>query len=302
MSKVLAYLRLTRPANIITALADIFAGFAISGLVFYPFELKHLELMNWSILGQLLVSTACLYGGGIVFNDFFDRKLDAIERPERPIPSKNASAVGAATLGTILLLAGIFFSFNVSLFSGIIAIAISMASILYDAISKHHIWLGPFNMGLCRALNLLLGVSALPEALGAYSYMAIIPLLYIFAITLISKGEVTGGNKKAIAISAFFYGLVTLGILIAIVYGPGKFSYSSLAILLMFVIIIYRPLLKAYKIPEARNIRTAVKTGVISLIIMDACIGAAFAGGTYGLLTILLLPISIGLAKIFSVT
>ena len=31
MKKLIAYIRLTRPANIITAIADILAGFAVSG-------------------------------------------------------------------------------------------------------------------------------------------------------------------------------------------------------------------------------------------------------------------------------
>jgi hypothetical protein len=51
-------------------------------------------------LPWLVGATMCLYAGGVVLNDFFDRRLDAIERPERPIPSRRVSAASAAALGT----------------------------------------------------------------------------------------------------------------------------------------------------------------------------------------------------------
>ncbi|NEP43227.1 MAG: UbiA family prenyltransferase, partial [Okeania sp. SIO2H7] len=74
-----AYLQLMRPANIITAHADILVGYAASGAT-DPYR-----------LGWLLLATTGLYGDGVVFNDVFDAELDAIERPERPIPSDRAS-------------------------------------------------------------------------------------------------------------------------------------------------------------------------------------------------------------------
>src|SRR6186713_1838216 len=86
-----AYLELVRPANVATALGDVLAGFAVAGLG------------NPGALPWLLVSTACLYAGGVVLNDVFDRNVDAVERPERPLPSgrvavSHASAVGAGLL------------------------------------------------------------------------------------------------------------------------------------------------------------------------------------------------------------
>ena len=83
-------LELLRPANVVTALADVLAGFAIA------------DLGNPLALPWLLLSTASLYGGGVVLNDFFDRALDAVERPERPIPSGRVRPQAAAACGAIL--------------------------------------------------------------------------------------------------------------------------------------------------------------------------------------------------------
>ena len=89
------YLELVRPANVATALADVLAGYAVAGLG------------NPRALGWLLLSTACLYAGGVVLNDVFDRDIDRAERPERPIPSGRVSARAAASLGGGLLAFGV---------------------------------------------------------------------------------------------------------------------------------------------------------------------------------------------------
>src|SRR3546814_2974603 len=68
-------------------------------------------------------------------------------------------------------------------------------------------------MGLCRGLNLLLGVSILPAALNGIWYVAVVPILYISAITMISRGEVHGSSKKPLYGAIALYSLVILMIL-----------------------------------------------------------------------------------------
>ena len=99
MSGYRGYVELVRPANVATALADVLAGYAVAG--------QGDPRLNPSLLAWLLLSTACLYAGGVVLNDVFDRDLDRIERPERPIPSGRVSTTAAAGLGSGLLAAGI---------------------------------------------------------------------------------------------------------------------------------------------------------------------------------------------------
>lgn len=70
-------LRLTRPANVITAVSDILAGIAISGYFLHTNGDAH----PWKPVLLLIISTMGLYAGGVVFNDVFDATLDAAERP-----------------------------------------------------------------------------------------------------------------------------------------------------------------------------------------------------------------------------
>src|SRR5664279_707799 len=170
-----------RPANIVTAIADVLAGVAISGFMIGPGLLADRVLP----IILLCISTIGLYGGGVVFNDVFDAELDRIERPERPIPMGIISEKEGALLGIFLLLTGIATAFFVNPFSGLLAMGISVSAVVYDKWGKHRAFLGPLNMGLCRGLNLLLGISILATQLNLFWPVALVPVVYIASITMI---------------------------------------------------------------------------------------------------------------------
>ena len=291
-NRLWAYLQMMRPANIVTAWADILAGFAASGAV---------GLINIQVLGWLLLATTGLYGGGIVLNDVFDAELDAQERPERPIPSGRASRQGATLLGSTLLVIGVVAAAQVSVLSATLACGIALAATLYDAVGKHHPIFGPLNMGACRGGNLLLGISAVPAMIGEHWFLAVIPIIYIAAITTISRGEVHGAKNITGIIALLLIGLVIAGLL-----GLGLLQdYQVLAALpfvALFAVRVLLPFIKAVREPKPEQIRIAVKAGVLSLIVLDATVAAGFATLPYGLLVLSLLPISMALAQIFAVT
>jgi 4-hydroxybenzoate polyprenyltransferase len=310
-----AYLQLMRPANIITAMADIMAGFAVavqSGMTLnldrdgldisrlsYTYGLQ--VSADYSVLPLLLLSTIGLYGGGVVFNDVFDAELDAVERPERPIPSGRATLRRAIMLGISLLIMGIAAAFLVSVTSGIIAMVIAILALLYDKFGKHHPLIGPINMGSCRGANLLLGISATDGAVGQYWFIAFIPIIYIAAITTISRGEVHGGNKNALYLAFILYSVVIIAIM-------GLTSISQLPLwqvvpfLTLFAFLIFPPLYRALQDSMPQSIGKAVKAGIIALIVMDSALAASFGGWVYALFILALLPLSRLLARTFAVT
>jgi 4-hydroxybenzoate polyprenyltransferase len=293
--KLTVYLRLMRPANIVTSVADVLAGIAISGY-FY-----HLTFTANSFYGVVLLclSTVGLYGGGIVFNDVFDAELDKVERPERAIPSGLVSLKEAALLGAFLLLWGIGFAFSYSNHAGAISVGIAFFALLYNKVSKHYAFVGPLNMGFCRGLNLLLGISIVVPAISQFYYLAVVPIIYIFSITMISQGEVHGGNKRNLYIGGVLYAIVIAAILY---FALSQGQPEAIIFLLPFIWMIFRPLLNAIKDPIGPNIGKAVKAGVISLILMDAAWAAAFGAMWVAIFIACLLPVSMRFAKWFAVT
>lgn len=293
------YLRLARPANLPTAAADVLAGVAISGvLTGISLNTDWNTSKLWDI-ALLVFSSVFLYAAGVVLNDVFDFKLDKVERPERPIPSGLVSVRSAAVFGGVLMNLGVLFSFLVGSVSGMVAVTLGLSILLYDAFGKHHSFFGPLNMGICRGLNLLLGITIL----GNYSYWGffIFPVIYIAAITLISRGEVHGNNKGHIILAGALYSSVILGI--GVLFSTlGLNVLEAVPFLLLFGFFIFRPLLKAYSDNSPKNIKKAVMAGVISIIVLDASLAVGFSHWWVGIVILLLLPLSIYLSKLFAVT
>lgn len=289
------YLQLVRPANVVTAIADVLAGVALSGII---------DVWSWEQDGikvfWLCIATVCLYAGGIVFNDIFDADLDAVERPERAIPSGKISIKSASIFGTILFSIGILAAFQVGILSGILAVLITLLCLVYDKWAKHHAFLGPVNMGLCRGVNLLLGMSVFASGIESWYGLAVFPIIYIAGITTISRGEVHGGRSNVILFAGFLF----LSVFVGQLYVAFLFNNLYLAIffIALHLVLLFKPLLKAYSKPIGSNIGKAVKTGVLSLIVMDA-VWVSVSGNLYlALAVLLLLPVSIFLARYFAVT
>src|SRR5262249_23825692 len=144
-----------------TALADIALGALATGSV----------VSRWPVFLLLLLASGCLYSAGMAFNDYFDRDEDARDRPERPIPSGRISPRGAALFASLLLAAGVGFAVLATVVQGVwqpavqgarqpavLAVLLAAAILMYDAWLKQTA-MGPVGMGLCRFLNVLLGLS-----------------------------------------------------------------------------------------------------------------------------------------------
>lgn len=272
-----------------TAVADGLAGFAVSGSTAR-------DQLPW-----LLAATACLYAGGVTLNDFFDRELDAVERPERPIPSGQVRPAAAAFLGAVLLGAGVLAATQVSAWSGWIAVAIVLAVVLYDAWGKHRTFLGPVNMAACRGLNLLMGIAAVPEAVAGRWVLALVPFIYICGITALSRGEVHGGKRPVAMFSVVSLVLVMAG-LATLALVPGHRSWWALGLTAVFAWRVLPPFLRTLRKPEPAVIRTAIKTGVLSLVLLDAVIGGLFAGVLYSVSILATAILAFALARLFAVT
>jgi len=286
------YLELLRPPNVVTAIADVLAGYAVAGRA-------HPGGLPW-----LIAASVCLYAGGVVLNDFFDRGVDAIERPERPIPSGRVTAGRAATLGAVLLVAGILAASRASRMSGAVATAIASFVLLYDARAKRHPIVGPLCMGICRGLNLLLGVSVNSAALVILWPIGLLSMLYIAAVTAVSRGEVHGGRQGIATFALISLGLVLAGLAVTAL-GSVIRPLGQIASLVLIAVLAYRVLPAYWRVrrnPQPLVIRHAVKTGVLSLVLLDAAIGAAYAGPAYAAVILATGLVAGSLARLFSVT
>ncbi|HUQ68190.1 MAG TPA: UbiA family prenyltransferase [Planctomycetaceae bacterium] len=185
---MLAYLQLLRLPTVFTAMADIVLGFVLT----------HRSLEPWPQFLGLLLSSCGLYLAGMVFNDVFDRKQDALERPSRPIPSKRVPLKAAIALGTVLIIGGVAAAAMVTGPSLIIALLLVVAILGYDAVLKRTP-LGPLAMGTCRFLNVMLGASDYDRWFQLWARPQLVCAIglgvYIIGVTWFARTEAKQSNR-----------------------------------------------------------------------------------------------------------
>ena len=297
--RVRAYLEIVRLPNLFTAVGDIVAGYLIVS--------RGVDI-SWRDLIILMLASVCLYAGGVVLNDYFDRDIDSVERPERPIPSGRIHERDALKLGVRLLGLGCVFAVGVGVSSLIVAALLAGCIVLYDSKGKRIEYVGSVNMGACRFLNVVLGASGAAASVQVETWIwfvlpvAALVMLYIAAVTLLATGEVWGGNRT---ISSLVFGAVVVVIGGVVWLGLADRLVEPLAsypFLAVFGLATLGVIGRVVGAPTAPNIRTAIKTCVLSLILLDAAIAAGAGGLLFGVgIAILLLP-ALYAARLYAVT
>lgn len=288
--KTLAILQLVRFPNLFTAAADISAGYFI----------MHGARVVASELFFLSLSSMSLYAAGCVLNDLADRKVDAAERPFRPIPSGKVSMLAAWALMVILLNAGLGFAYRVGLNALLLASLLAVLVLSYDTLTKNLDTYGPLNMAGCRSLNLLLGMSTGLSWTGETLLFPLLTLVYVFSLTTLSRFEVSGkpgGERWLIAVG---WGIVVM-VLTALWLG-GDFRVSGMAWLIAFVAWTAPPLWAAIRSPAPQMVGRAVKAMVLGLPLLDAVYAAGTQGLLYGLIVALFVVPACLLARCVYVT
>ena len=179
-------LRLLRVGTLFSPAADVVASAAMCRA---PFD---------ATLAFAAAASVCVYAAGMVWNDVADRRIDAVQRPERPLVRGDLSLPAAATLGVALLVLGLALS-PCRGHHGLIA----ALALVYDFGSKRFPALSVPLMGTLRALNLGVALAyAAPAAADreAAQFAAVCYGVYIAAVTTLGLFEDAPGVRgRAVA-------------------------------------------------------------------------------------------------------
>jgi 4-hydroxybenzoate polyprenyltransferase len=271
---MIGYLRLVRLPNVFTSFADILAGAAIVN------ALPGLSHSGWQALPFLLAASAALYMAGMAFNDIADRAEDAEIRPNRPIPSGQVSLRGAIVCAILLTAAGLAFAGCAGRDALIRAGLLAGAILQYDFRAKGHFLLAPLVLGLCRFLNVQLGMTIHPDFSFAIrtSHVfdpawaaAIATGVYAAGITAFSTQEEHGKQRRAIALGWVFCG----GAILWAGLASSPLSWAVLAPLALLLQFLTFRLRREGTPAAARNL---VRFGVMGVCALDAGMILGFAG------------------------
>jgi len=289
MNRLRVYAQLVRLPNLPSALADVcLAAFALAA---QPPVGRLVDGFPFATFLLLLLSSACLYSSGMVWNDYFDLEQDRRERPFRPLPSGRVKPSEAVRLGTGLMAAGVGCALIAGRVSLWLALLLVAAILAYDGWLKRT-WAGPIGMGLCRFLNVLLGVSlagtlAVPWAL----HLAMVVGLYIAGVTWFARTEARQSNQSALQGAA----AILLASLVLALPLPVRGERAASSVLFPYLLValgflIGLPVSRAIVSPTPSHVQAAVKRCLLGLILLDAVLATALAGAAGLLILVLLVP------------
>ena len=186
-SKLMAWLQIVRLPNLLTVPGDPLAGFLLAVAAAGAFSAA-----PWTKVCVAIVISLLLYMCGLIDNDLSDLAEDRRERPGRPLPSGRIKVRAARAACVMSGGAGLCLSTVNGLPSVAVATALLTAIFVYNHAAKRSRIVGPFVMGSCRAMSLMIGAAAAGWS-GALSTVVLAAAallgLYVAAVTLIAAGE-----------------------------------------------------------------------------------------------------------------
>jgi 4-hydroxybenzoate polyprenyltransferase len=122
-------------------------------------------------------------------NDFFDRAVDARERPGRPIAAGEITAAAVSYIGFGLLAAGVLLMIPLGPMAAACGVALAATIVLYDVWHKGNA-LSPIVMGLCRAMVYIGACVAVTGSLSKAALIGAFALAFhVAGITYAAKQE-----------------------------------------------------------------------------------------------------------------
>ncbi len=297
---LLAYFQLIRLPNLFTAAADSLFGFLA------------IQAGSWGFSPQTLVGVVAVsvffYAAGVVLNDVADFDRDSRERPGRPLPSGRISRRWAAMLGIGAWLLGLGLCVGLSIKGlspgmGLTGVGLGLTILVYNFLLKET-FLGPILIGICRTLNVLLGMTlsgaSMSEGGGlmtAHFLAAGAIGVYATGISCFARQEAGSSSRWSLALGVL---LMLAGVaMVALLpwWAAEHFNRALLNLerwgLLIAVIagIIGYRCAGAIIGPTPHQVQRATKQAILWIIVLDAAACLVFAGSLPAVLVLsLLLP------------
>lgn len=276
-----AYLEILRPGNAVMAVIAIFLMIIITG----NFTLD-------AFLAGFVVFVVT--GAGNAINDYFDYKIDAINKPKRPIPSRRISRKNAGIYSLSLFIIGIIVGFFISFLLGMIVFLSSLLMIYYAYDLKKKVLIGNLSISFLTGLCFVFGGIAVGEILTSI-YLGFYAFLMTMAREIVKDMEDVEGDKEEGARTLpIIYGMKTSSILaasfiiIASITSPVLYfiaNFNKLYLVVLFIAIVVFligavSILKDQSIENSAKVSKRIKIGM-GIIFVAFAVGSPFLASLF---------------------
>jgi geranylgeranylglycerol-phosphate geranylgeranyltransferase len=275
------YLEILRPGNAVMAVIAIFLMAVISG----QFTLEAL---------MAAVVVFLVTGAGNSINDYFDHKIYAINKPERPILSGRIALKMALIYSLLLFIIGIIIGFLINWILGIIALLASLLMIYYARDLKTKCLIGNMSISFLTGLCFVFGGVAVGQILVSI-YLGIYAFLMTMAREIVKDMEDLEGDKEEGATTLpIIYGKRTSAIIAAIfmliaslnspiLYFMGIFNIFYIIILIIAIVVFVvgaMSILRDQSLKNTRKISKRIKMGM-AIVFLAFALGSPFLASLF---------------------
>jgi len=247
-----ACLDLMRPGNATSAGVLTFTGaFVAGGVTTAPVAVV-----------AAVVATITATGGGNAINDYFDREIDAINQPERPIPRGDIAARGALRFSLVLFAVATATAVTLPAVAIGIAVFNFIALVAYTELFKGLPGVGNALVGYLTGSTFLFGSAAVDEPLGAIVLFGLAAVATLAREIIKDVEDIDGDREEGLRTlpivvgerRALFVGVAVLVLAVAASGWPylaGTFGVVYLAVVIPADIVMLGAAIRSFSDPPA---------------------------------------------------
>jgi geranylgeranylglycerol-phosphate geranylgeranyltransferase len=212
MNKLGGFIRLMRPVNCLMMGFAVFVGAVLAAS--QPFQGNWLNILYGFFTGFMLTAAS------MVINDYYDRGIDAVNEPTRPIPSGLVSAKEALAFVVALSVVGLVLAYFSSILCLLVAAIAWVITVSYVTVGKRSGLPGNFLVSTCVAIPFIYGSIAITN--GLQLNVLLFALMAFLSNTgrEITKGivDVKGDKAEGVKTLAVRYGEKKAAVAAAVFY------------------------------------------------------------------------------------
>jgi len=196
MGKPSGFLRLIRPLNCLMMGFAVIVGASLVSPLKFSISL---------LLG--FITSFTLTGASMAINDYYDREIDAINEPNRPIPSGAVSPKEALSFALVLSLVGLTAALMTNISCLVVAVIAWIVSVTYTTEGKRTGLPGNFLVSACVVIPFIYG-GFVVEKLGLPIVISVAIAFLTITGREVTKGivDVEGDKSQNVRTIAVLYG------------------------------------------------------------------------------------------------
>jgi geranylgeranylglycerol-phosphate geranylgeranyltransferase len=207
------------------------------------------DIPSWRV--SLLVFAVPILGwiAGLYLADFYDRALDSIQKPHRPIPSGRITAQEALFVGAVYAIIGLGLTLLLSFFNVLLVFVAGFLVFLYARYTKSRGLLGNFNRGAMTVVTYLFGVFSIGSLASIPPSVWLLSVVFFFHDTnsniIGAIRDVHGDKTGGCTTTPVRYGIHTtllISVLLSVLYfltAAGVVSFYTLMRYPMYFFVLY---------------------------------------------------------------